>query len=67
MIHLLCFTDNKQWCRKLVKLIHQSRGGGRINMETASLNIAYVDWQHPSNSANGFMANSHRRERRRWR
>lgn len=29
-------------------------------METTSQNIAYADWQHPSNSANGFTANLHR-------
>lgn len=29
-------------------------------METTSQSIAYADWQHPSNSANGFTENLHR-------
>lgn len=44
----------------LVEVSHQSRSRGWNLMETASQNIAYADWQHPSNSANGFTANLHR-------
>lgn len=41
----------------LVEVSHQSRG--RSLMETTFQDIAYADWQHPSNSANGFKENLH--------